>query len=67
MNIMRLLLIATLVMIVVSPSLAASAVDPYAGPQLEPSTPWLAIMYGLVFVAGICVVGFKNPGRTHLD
>ena len=67
MNTMRLLLIATLVIIVLSPCLPASGEDPYEGPQLESSAPWLAIMYAVVFAAGICVVGFKNAGRTHLD
>jgi len=36
-------------------------------PQLEPGTPWVAILYTLVGLAGISVVGFKNSKRTHLD
>jgi hypothetical protein len=33
----------------------------------QSTTPWAAILYLLVATAAICVVGFKNSKRTHLD
>ena len=36
-------------------------------PELDWSMPWLALGYSVATLAGICVVGFKNSRRTHLD
>ena len=36
-------------------------------PQREATVPWLAILYGLVCLAGVCAVAFKHSRRTHLD
>lgn len=36
-------------------------------PTIEASQPWLASVYAVVALAGVCVVAFKNPGRTHSD
>jgi len=34
-------------------------------PKIKASQPWLASVYSVVALAGICVVAFKNPKRTH--
>jgi len=36
-------------------------------PTSDYSMAWLTTIYVLVFLAGICVVAFKNARRTHLD
>lgn len=36
-------------------------------PQIESSTPWIAILYSLLAAVAICILGFKNSRRTHLD
>ncbi|MDP6543877.1 MAG: hypothetical protein QGH60_07780 [Phycisphaerae bacterium] len=34
-------------------------------PTIESSQPWLAAIYSVVALAGICVIAFKGPRRTH--
>ena len=34
-------------------------------PKIEAGQPWLAAVYSVVALAGICVVAFKSPRRTH--
>ena len=48
-------------------ALDKSYLDPFGSPLLESSFPTYAILYLLVGLAGVCMVGFKNSGRTHLD
>ena len=36
-------------------------------PTIETSRPWMAVVYSVVALAGVCVVAFKNPKRTHSD
>jgi len=36
-------------------------------PKIEAAQPWMAVVYSVVALAGICVVAFKNPKRTHSD
>jgi len=36
-----------------------------APPVIEADQSWLAVVYSVVALAGICVVAFKNPRRTH--
>jgi hypothetical protein len=45
----------------------AASSDGYQAAAVEPQTPWWAYLYAVVALAGICVVGFKNAKRTHLD
>ena len=40
---------------------------PYKAPELEPSTPWIAVLYIVIALIGILVIGFKSSKRTHLD
>ena len=45
-----------------------AAQDAASAPKIEDgATPWTAIIYSVVALAGIAVVGFKNAKRTHLD
>jgi hypothetical protein len=41
--------------------------DGFQAPSFEPSIDWWTILYFVVAAAGTFVVGFKSPGRTHLD
>ncbi len=34
-------------------------------PKIEAEQPWMAAVYSVVALAGICVVAFKDPKRTH--
>jgi hypothetical protein len=36
-------------------------------PTIEASRPWMAVVYSVVALAGVCVVAFKNPNRTDSD
>ncbi|MBT3198865.1 MAG: hypothetical protein HN350_03020 [Phycisphaerales bacterium] len=36
-------------------------------PVAKAETPWMAVIYSVVALAGICVVAFKNPKRTQTD
>jgi len=36
-------------------------------PEIEGGVPWLAAVYAVIALLGICVVAFKDPKRTHLD
>ena len=46
---------------------AAWSAGPKGAPAVKASTPWRAVIYSMVALAGICVVAFKDPRRTHLD
>lgn len=48
-------------------AIASAGDDGYAAKTIDPATDLLAIVYALAALAGICVVGFKNSKRTHLD
>jgi len=48
-------------------AIAAEDGDGYRVPDAESPFPWMAMLYVVVALAGICVVGFKSSGRTHLD
>lgn len=48
-------------------AIAAAADDAFKATPREPSHDWIAVLYALVALAGICVVAFKNSKRTHLD
>ena len=41
--------------------------DGYKAPATTTNVPFLAIVYALVALAGICVVAFRDAKRTHLD
>lgn len=41
--------------------------DGYLAPAAEARFPLVAIVYTLVALAAICVLGFRNARRTHLD
>lgn len=41
--------------------------DGFAPKPLEPSLDWVSLLYALIALIGVCVVGFKNAKRTHLD
>jgi len=34
-------------------------------PKIEAKQPWMAAVYSVVALAGICVIAFKSPRRTH--
>ena len=58
----------SLVMVAILTTLtAASQDDGFSALSRKAKTPWTAILYGVVSLAGIAVVGFKNSKRTHLD
>jgi hypothetical protein len=40
------------------------ATDAASAPAGEDAVPWIAILYSLVGLAGICVVAFKNAKRS---
>lgn len=46
---------------------AAGTADGYEIPVLEPKTPWISIGISVLALAGIAIVAFKNPHRSHLD
>lgn len=48
-------------------AIASAGDDGHAATPIDPATDLLAIVYAVVALAGICVVGFKNSKRTHLD
>ena len=72
-KVFRIFSIAVILSLVVGHASIAEAalqkvhMDPFASPLLESGFPMYAILYLLVGVAGVCMVGFKNSGRTHLD
>jgi len=54
--------------LLLTPAWLRAAGDGYMLVTTEgPGTPWIAIGCALVGLAGICVIGFKNTKRTHLD
>ena len=48
-------------------AIASAGDDGHAAARIDPSTDVWAIVYAIVALAGICVIGFKNAKRTHLD
>jgi len=40
---------------------------PTEPPKIETSRSWVAVVYSVIALAGICVIAFKNPKRTHVD
>lgn len=63
---------AVLTFLLANASIAEAALrkargDPFASPLLESSFPTYSVLYLVVGLAGVCMVGFKNSGRTHLD
>jgi hypothetical protein len=55
------------VVIAVLPAAAALASDGYQAPDIEKSGIWKPLLVVVAAVLGICVLGFKNAKRTHLD
>ena len=51
--------------ILLGESLAWGRARVHRAPVLEQSLPWMAIVYSLIALAGICVAAFKNPRRTQ--
>jgi len=47
--------------------LAIGAEDKYEAPAKEPTKPYTAILYAIVFLIAVLVVAFKSSKRTHLD
>ncbi len=45
-------------------SAASAASDAAKAPAGEDATPWIAILYSLIGLAGVCVVAFKNAKRS---
>jgi uncharacterized membrane protein YadS len=64
---MKKILMAAPVLLAVLKSAWAAEGEGTAPPPIESSTPWMAILYSLVAAAAICILGFKNSHRTHLD
>ena len=60
-----IVLAVAMVLLTAHPALGIS--DKHKVPKTEPQVSWFAILYFVVGLAGICVVGFKNSHRTHLD
>jgi hypothetical protein len=45
----------------------AATGDGYEIPELEAKTQWISIGVSVLALAGIVIVAFKNPHRSHLD
>mgnify|MGYP001201319240 CR=1 FL=1 len=58
-----------LLIVLLAPAVAgAAAGEGYDEvPMSKPLRPWVAVVYVIVFLAGIGVVAAKNAKRTHLD
>ena len=50
-----------------TPALAKKRKLVTGAPVVESVTTMMAASYAIVGVIGVCVVGFKNSRRTHLD
>ena len=60
-------LVAWSAAVLAGPLTAWASSDGHRVPELEETSPWLALLYTAVCLAGVLVVGFKNSRRTHLD
>ncbi|MCK4625541.1 MAG: hypothetical protein KAV00_09550 [Phycisphaerae bacterium] len=65
MKAIPLLFLACLILL--AATCAASAGDGFEPPEIKKGDYWYALAVAAAAVAGICVVAFKNPKRTHLD
>ena len=63
----KILVIVIVVWLLAAPALAGRRKRTTGAPEIESSLSWPAIGYAFAALAGICVVGFKNSKRTHLD
>ena len=45
----------------------AKKTDKPGAPEVSAGMPWMATGYAIAGLAGVCIVGFKNSKRTHLD
>ena len=50
-----------------APAWARRRKERTGAPEIESSMSWMATGYAIAGLAGICIVGFKNSRRTHLD
>ena len=50
-----------------TPALAKKRKIQIGAPEVDSAMTLMATCYALVGVIGVCVVGFKNSRRTHLD
>jgi hypothetical protein len=66
MTMKKILMAAPVLLAALRPAWAADG-EGVTPPTIESSTPWMAILYSLVAAVAICVLGFKNSRRTHLD
>jgi len=64
-----LFVIAAFVTVVTLPAWAQGPLtsDGFTADPSEPEGFMMTLLYALVGLAGICVVGFKKSGRSHLD
>jgi len=53
--------------VIVAVGAAAWAEDGFKPPEITSTTHWYAIVAAVVALLAICVLGFKNSKRTHLD
>ena len=60
-----IVLAVVIVLLAAEPGLSAG--DGHQLPKAKPKVSWIAIVYLVIALAGICVAGFKKPRRTHLD
>ena len=58
---------ATASVILLGPAALWAKKAPAGPPKIEASLPWMALVYALAALAGVCVIAFKNPGRTKSD
>ena len=64
MDIVTRLIPALLTALLAAPALAKEG---YKVPEAPEKSSWLAVLYAFVFLAGACVVAFKNSRRSYLD
>ena len=63
----KIFVIVMVLLLLAAPAWAAKRKRRTGAPEVKSSMPWMATGYALAGLAGICVVGFKNSKRTHLD
>ena len=63
----KILVIVMVLWLLAAPAWARKPKRTTGAPEIESSLPWPATGYAFAGLAGICVVGFKNSRRTHLD